>query len=126
MWSMSALSMDLRERIVAACAEGATQVSVARRFGVCAKTVQRLVARAARGELAPRPLPGRAPRLRLEEEEAFVSMVNESPDWTIDQLCVEWHKRSEVLLPRSTLFDHLKRLRGRFKKRVVLPPSVAR
>lgn len=123
---MSALSMDLRERIVAACGEGATQVSVACRFGVCAKTVERLVARAARGELAPRPLPGRAPRLRPEDEAAFVAMVEEDSDRTIDQLCVEWHTRSGVLLPRSTLFDHLKRLRGRFKKKVVSPPNAAR
>lgn len=55
--------MDLRERIVAACAEGASQVSVAHRFGVCAKTVERYISRAARGELAPRPLPGPAFRV---------------------------------------------------------------
>lgn len=115
--------MDLRERIVAACAEGATQVSVAKQFGVCSKTVGRLVKRAARGELAPLPLPGRAPRLPVEDEEAFVSMVDEDSDWTIEQLSVEWHKRSGVVLPRSTLHDHLKRLRGRFKKRVVLLQS---
>ena len=67
--------MDLRERIVAACTEGASQASVAQRFGVCSKTVQRYVARAARGELAPRPLPGAAPRLRPDQEAAFLSMV---------------------------------------------------
>ena len=108
--------MDLRERIVAACGEGASQVSVAQRFGVCSKTVQRYVARASRGELAPLPLPGPAFRLRPEQEEAFVSMVQEKRDWTVDALCVEWEQRSGVLLPRSTLHDHLLRLRGRFKK----------
>jgi len=108
--------MDLRERIVAACAEGASQVSVAGRFGVCSKTVQRYVARAARGELAPLPLPGAAPRLRPEQEESFVSMVEEKRDWTVDALCVEWEARSGVLLPRSTLHDHLLRLKGRYKK----------
>jgi len=108
--------MDLRERIVAACAEGASQRSVAQRFGVCSKTVQRYVARAVRGELAPLPLPGPALRLRPEQEEAFVSMVQERRDWTVDTLCVEWEKRSGVLWPRSTLHDHLKRVRGRYKK----------
>lgn len=108
--------MDLRERIVSACGEGASQASVALRFGVCAKTVQRYVARATRGELAPRPLPGRTPRLRGEQEAAFVSMVQENHDWTIDQLCVEWEARSGVLLPRSTLYDHLRRVKGRYKK----------
>jgi len=113
---MSAYSMDLRERIVGACAQGASQASVAQRFGVCSKTVQRYVARAARGELAARVHPGPSPRLGPEQEEAFVLMVQESSDWTVDGLCVEWEKRSGVLLPRSTLHDHLKRLRGRYKK----------
>jgi transposase len=113
---MSAYSMDLRERIVAACAGGASQVSVAQRFGVCSKTVQRYVARAARGELAPRPLPGPAFRLRPEQEEAFILMVQETSNWTVDALCLEWEKRSGVLWPRSTLHDHLKRLKGRYKK----------
>ena len=108
--------MDLRERIVAACTEGASQASVAQRFGVCSKTVQRYVARAARGELAPRPLPGAVPRLRPDQEEAFLSMVQETSNWTVDALCLEWEKRSGVLLPRSTLHDHLLRLRGRYKK----------
>lgn len=108
--------MDLRERIVAACAEGASQTSVAQRFGVCSKTVQRYVARAARGELAPLPLPGPAFRVRPEQEEAFVSMMQESSEWTIEALCVEWEKRSGVLLPRSTLHDALQRHKGRYKK----------
>jgi transposase len=114
---MSAFSMDLRGRIVAACGEGASQKSVAQRFGVCAKTVQRYVARASRGELAPDPLPGRRPHLRADQEAAFVSMVEENSNWTIDRLCVEWEARSGVLLPRSTLHDHLRRLKGRYKKK---------
>lgn len=108
--------MDLRERIVAACAAGASQSSVAQRFGVCSKTVQRYVARAARGELSPRPLPGPAFRVRPEHEDGFVLMMREQSDWTVDALCVEWEKRSGVLLPRSTLHDALGRYKGRYKK----------
>lgn len=108
--------MDLRERIVAACAEGASQRSVARRFGVCSKTVQRYVARAARGELSPRPLPGPAFRVRPEQEAAFVLMMGEQSDWTVEALCGEWEARSGVLLPRSTLHDALKRHQGHYKK----------
>jgi transposase len=80
------------------------------------KTVERYVSRAARGELAPRPHPGPAPRLRPEQEAGFVSMVQEKSDWTVDALCVAWQARSGVLLPRSTLHDHLLRLKGRYKK----------
>ncbi len=91
---------------------GAALWSVAQRFGVWRKTVQRYVGRAARGELAPRPLPGQSPGLRSEQEEAFVAMVQEKVDWTVDGLCVEWESRSGVLLPRSTLHDALQRQQG--------------
>lgn len=123
---MSAYSLDLRERIVAACCAGQSHVTVAQTFGVCSKTVQRYVARARRGELAPRPLPGRAPRLAKQDEANFVVMLQETSNWTLLQLQQEWQQRSGVFLPRSTLHDHVKRLGGRYKKRVELPENAAR
>ena len=83
---MSAYSLDLRERIVAACCAGQSHVSVAASFGVCSKTVQRYVARARRGELAPRPLPARAPRLAKQDEANFVAMLQETSNWTLFDL----------------------------------------
>ncbi len=67
--------MDLRERIVAACASGETAASVAQRFGVCSRTVQRYVERARRDALVPTPIPGRPPRLAREQlDEAHQKM----------------------------------------------------
>ncbi len=118
--------MDLRERIVAALAGGDSLVSVALRFGVCERTVRRYRDRAAVGALAPLPLPGKAPRLRAEQEEDFVAMIQEKSDWTIEQLSQQWQVHSGVFLPSSTLHDHLKRLGGRYKKRVVSPVSATK
>lgn len=115
--------MDLRERIVAALSAGERVVSVAERFGVCERTVRAYRTRAQAGELAPRPIPGKPPSLRPEQEGDFVSMVQEKSDWTIEKLSQEWERRTGVLLPSSTLHDHLKRLGGRFKKRVASPSS---
>lgn len=123
---MNAYSMDLRERIVAARLAGESVVSVAQRFGVCTKTVRAYVSRAAAGQLAARPRPGKAPHLRPEQEAAFVSMVQETSDWTIDALCQEWEARSGQVLARSTLHDHLKRLGGRYKKRAASPANAAK
>lgn len=123
---MKAYSMDLRERIVLARESGESVVSVAQRFGVCTKTVRAYQSLASKGQLSPRPIPGKAARLRPEQEAAFVAMVEEKSDWTVEQLSLEWERRSGVLLPRSTLHDHMKRLGARFKKRVALPKSVAR
>lgn len=113
--------MDLRERIVAACAEGATHTSVAQRFGVCTKTVQRYVARAARGELAPRPVPGRVRVLNLEQTELLRSLVAERTDWTLESLSSELAKRCAVEVKRSTLHLHLQRLGISFKKKRASP-----
>lgn len=118
--------MDLRERIVAACASGETAAAVAQRFGVCSRTVQRYVERARRDALMPTPIPGRPSRLAHEEEAAFVALFEESPNWTLLQLQEEWQKRSGVFLPSSTMHDHIQRLGGRFKKRVASPANAAK
>ena len=123
---MRSFSMDLRERIVAACASGETAASAAQRFGVCSRTVQRYVERSRRDALVPTPRPGRPPRLAREQEAEFVALVEESPNRTLLQLQEEWQKRTGVFLPSSTLHDALKRLGGRFKKRVASPPSVVK
>jgi transposase len=118
--------MDLRKRIVASCALGEDIGEVAQRFGVCTRTVQRYLDRSGRDALSPTPIPGRPARVASEEEAAFVSMLEESSDWTLLQLQDEWHKRSGVFLPRSTLHDHVKRLKGRYKKRVASPPNAVK
>ena len=86
--------MDLRERIVAACASGETAAAAAQRFGVCSRTVQRYVERSKRDALAPTPKPGRPPRLAREQEAEFVALVEESPNRTLLGLQEEWQKRS--------------------------------
>jgi len=70
---MRAFSMDLRERIVAACASGETAAAVAQRFGVCSRTVQRYVERAKRDALVPTPIPSRPPRLAREQRTGIES-----------------------------------------------------
>jgi transposase len=110
--------MDLRSRIMAACAEGATDTAVAQRFGVCTKTVQRYRQRAAQGELEPRRPPGAVSQIRPEQEAEFIAMVTAHPHFTLEQFCQQWQERTGVVLPRSTLHYHLQRLGGRYKKRV--------
>lgn len=72
---------------MAARAAGESVESVAQQFGVCSKTVRIYHKRASQGELQPRPRPGKVPLLAPEQEAAFLSMVGEKPDWTVDQLC---------------------------------------
>ena len=86
---MKPLSMDLRERVVAACdAGGQTQREVAERFNVSTSTVRRLLARrAATGSVAPRPHAGGFDS-RVDEAARGVlrGLVAEQPDATLEEL----------------------------------------
>ena len=113
---MSAYSLDLRERIVSAVAEGGTHAQVAVRFGVCSKTVGRYVALKTADRLRARPLPGRAPRVSPDQEAALRALVGEDPNRTLAQMSEAWQERTGQFLPRSTFHDAVQRVGARFKK----------
>ncbi len=114
---MKPLSMDLRERIVAAVVAGAKVQSVADRFCVSHDSVGRLRLKHARGQsLAPRPHPGRAPRVGGEDEAALAALVAAHPSATIEEMRMLWEQDTGVLLAHSTMHDALRRVGARFKK----------
>lgn len=109
--------MDLRERIVAAVVAGAKVQSVADRFCVSHDSVGRLQLKHQRGQsLAPRPHPGRAPRVDGDDEAALAALVEAHPGATIKEMRVLWEQGTGVLLPHSTMHDALRRVGARFKK----------
>lgn len=86
---MKPLSMDLRERVVAACdAGGQTQREVAERFDVSPSSVRRLLARrAATGSVAPLPHAGGfASRVDEAARGVLRSLVADQPDATLAEL----------------------------------------
>ncbi len=114
---MKTLSMDLRERIVSAVVAGGKVQEVADRFCVSHDSVRRLQLKHEGGQsLAPRPHPGRTPRVAGCEEAALVALVHAHPSQTIEEMRVLWFEQTGVLLPRSTMHDALGRAGARFKK----------
>ncbi len=119
---MKAYSLDLRQRIAAALRNAGKEQEIADRFGVSLSTVQRIDRLLRRQQcLAPKPRPGRAPRMGQQEQEAFAAMLAGRTDWTIRTMAAAWHERTGLLLARSTLYDLLGRLDWRFKKRAGRP-----
>ena len=110
--------MDLRSRIVAARATGASVEEVAIRFGVCTKTVRVYCKRAQEGDLSPRPHLGRVPQVSGAAVEEFVALVRQNNDKTAEELRELWQQQSGQDLARSTFHDHLRRLGARSKKNV--------
>ena len=112
------LSMDLRERIVAARAAGQLGEAVAERFGVGIASVKRLDAKVRRGEsLVPGVSTGRRPRLDERGMAILTALVIDKPDRTIAELMVELEAQAGVVVSSSTLSRSLARLGLTRKKR---------
>lgn len=83
-----ALSLDLRARVLAAVAEGASHREAAARFGVSAASVSRWRALVRRqGDARPGPLGGDRRSGRIESEaELILRLLRETPDATIEEM----------------------------------------
>ena len=84
---MKPYSMDLRERVLAACDAGAGAGAVAERFAVSASWVRRLKQRRRDdGRIAPRsPRNGRVPKLAAHAD-AIRALIAATPDLTLAEL----------------------------------------
>jgi transposase len=83
-----ALSVDLRERSLAALASGLSVTEVATRFDVSRSSLYRWQRkRAATGALTPGRSPGRPRRLNPDHEAALLAEVQTHPDATLGELC---------------------------------------
>ncbi len=88
---MKAYSLDLRERVAAACAQpGHTMGAVAVQFSVSVSFVEKLLRRqrtsGSLAVLAPRS--GPAPLLDAVARDTLVACLRQQPDVTLDELCV--------------------------------------
>ena len=119
---MKTYSMDLRERVVAACDAGeGTRQEVAKRFGVSTSWIRRLLQRRReRGEIAPRGYrSGRKAVFRGQSLEDLRAMVEQEPDATLQEL----RNRSGRACSIMAVWRALERLGCRRKKRRSVPAS---
>ncbi len=121
----SALSLDLRQRIIAAWqGQEGTWKELAERFGVGEATVDRLVARFRRtGAVAPDPHGGGQPALIPDAQLSVVrQLLDAAPDITIKELAERYRCEVGLRVSRSTMSRTVARLGYTRKKR----PSSAR
>ena len=126
---MEAYSLDLRQRICAACDEGLeTRQDVAERFGVGRGFVQKLL-RQRRHEgtiAAKRRGRGPAPTLGPVDQLRLLKLVKANADATLSELCRWLHQSGGALVRVWTMCRALKALRLVRKKRRCTPASGTR
>ena len=106
---MQRYSMDLRERVVAACdRREETREQVAKRFCVSTAWVYRLLARRRdTGSIAPKPHGGgQPPAFQGESAQRLAKAVADCPDATLEEL----RQATGVVCGASAVFRALKRL----------------
>jgi transposase len=119
-----ALSVDLRTRVVAAVADGASHREAAARFGVSAASVSRWRALERRqGDVRPGPLGGDRRSARVEAQAPLIlGLLAELPDITVEEMRAELATRGHAF-GYGTLQRFFARHRITRKKRPRTPAS---
>ena len=118
-------SIDLRERVVAACDAGDTREEVAERFGVSVRFVYDLLRlRRQTGSVAPRPPRGGFPSaVGGPARQAIRELVAEQPDAELKELCGRLAARGGPAISRARMCQVLQGLGLPLKKRRGPRPS---
>src|SRR3974377_871620 len=115
---MRAYSIDLKERLVRAVAEGEPLRAVARRFGAPVTTVKRAVVQLREtGSLARRPIPGGPRKITREQEAILLTRLQAAPDDTVLEHCSWWAEQEGQTLSEATMWRAMRRLGWTHKKR---------
>jgi len=123
---MKAYSIDLRERVAAACAEpGATHPAIAARFCVSVSFVEKLLQRQrASGKVAVLPhRSGPAPLLDAAGRAELAACLRQQPDATLDELRVWVAALGGPAVSPATMGRAVQSLDWRRKKRASKPPN---
>lgn len=121
-----ALSLDLRRRVLSCYQQGeGGYQKLAKRFSIGTNTVRRWIELWRKtGDVKKRDRGGGNPaKIPNEQLPMLRALVNEKPDRTLHELCLEWKERTQVQLALSTMFYALQRAALSFKKKPFGPLS---
>jgi len=116
---MNAYSKDLRIKALGALERGMPRKEAASTFGVSLATLKRWLKRRREGEdIAPRPSPGRTPRILATEEQrhALWEQLESNHDATLACHCGLWENETGVAVSVATMSRAVRRLGWTFKK----------
>src|SRR5258706_9690189 len=115
---MRAYSIDLKERLVRAVANGLPMREAARRFGVAVPTVKRAVVQQREtGSLARKPIPGRPREMNREHEVLLRTRLEAAPDATVLEHGAWWAEQYGQQLSEATMWRAVPPPGGAHKKK---------
>ena len=126
---MEAYSLDLRERVVAACDEGTeTRAQTAERFGVSTSFIRKLLRqRRAAGSIAAKPHGGGGkPSLSDRDRQQVRQLVEQKPDATLAELCQRLRDSGGISVQIWTMCRALQAMELPRKKSRCMPASGTR
>jgi transposase len=120
-----ALSVDLRQRVVDAIAQGMSRRQAAARFGVSVASAIRWAERQETiGSVAPKKQGGDRRSDRVEKEADFIlGEVEKTPDITLEELQAKLKEERRQRFGIGTIWRFFKRRRITLKKRRRMRPS---
>jgi transposase len=121
---MSALSLDLRRRIIQVWqAEKPRVEDLAARFSVGTATVKRLTRRFREtGSVEPQPHGGgQRPKIPTEKLLRVQRLLEANPDWSVEELAAAYNRQEGTTVSRSTMARTIARLGFTRKKSPSLP-----
>ncbi|TCN27557.1 transposase [Sinorhizobium americanum] len=112
-----ALSVDLRNRVLAASAGGMSARSAAARFGIGISTAIAWIANARQGQVSAAKQ-GRPGVSRLDAHETYIiDMIETSKDITLNEMVARLNEERSVAIGRSAVDVWLRKRGFTFKKR---------
>ena len=116
---MPVYSMDMREKLVSAYEAGDTSIrKVAKRFMVSKGVVVRLLhQKRTTGDLSPKPATGGKPSQLASHQAEIIEMVNQHPDWTLEEYCEHWQELSGTRSSASAMCRFLSKQNLSLKKK---------
>jgi transposase len=118
------ISLDLRQRILAALKEEGSSLVVAKRFRVGASSVRKLRLQMLRtGSFEPGTAPGRERLVQGQDEERLLRLVRAYPDATLNVLRELLLDETGVSVSETTMWRQLERMGITLKKRPSARPN---
>ena len=123
---MNAYSKDLRLKVLSAVERGVPRREISELLGISISTISRYVQRKASGEqIAPKPSPGRTPKILAEPEHKRVlwRQLKENDTATLKEHSEMFEEQCGISVSVATMSRAVRRLGWTFKKDRWHPPS---